>query len=67
MSGLIKKGNWKEIKAKLIEDFPALTDRDLRYEVYEEGMEEKFISELQQKLGKTKAEISDMIRTLTNS
>ncbi|GAA5521235.1 general stress protein CsbD [Aliifodinibius salicampi] len=61
MSGLITKGNWRKIKAKLIEDYPALTKRDL---IYEEGKEERLIGELQLKLGKTKAEISDMIRSL---
>lgn len=61
MSGLITRGNWQEIKAKLIEDYPVLTDRDL---AYKEGKEEKIIGELQQKLGKSKAEVSDMIRDL---
>lgn len=64
MSGLITRGNWQEIKAKLIEDYPALTKRDL---IYEEGREERLIGELQQKLGKTNDEILDMIRSLTNS
>ncbi len=61
MSGLITRGNWQKIKAKLIEDYPALTERDL---AYKEGKEEKLIGELQQKLGKSKAEVADMIRDL---
>lgn len=61
MSGLITRGNWQEIKAKLIEDYPVLTKKDLKYN---DGNEEKLIGELQQKLGKSKAEVSDMIRDL---
>lgn len=61
MSGLITKGNWQEIKSKLKKDYPVLTERDL---TYKEGKEEQLIGELQKKMGKTKAEVSDMIRNL---
>lgn len=64
MSGLITKGNWQKIKSKLIEDYPVLTEKDL---TYNDGNEEKLIGELQQKLGKSKAEVSDMIRGLLDN
>lgn len=59
MSDLITKGNWKELKGKLKEEYAVLTDKDL---AYEEGKEEQLIGRLQQKLGKTKAEISSILR-----
>lgn len=59
MSDLITKGNWKKLKGKLKEEYAILTDNDL---AYEEGKEEQLLGRLQQKLGKTKAEISSILR-----
>ncbi len=48
------KGQWNEIKGKLKQKYADLTDDDL---LYVEGKEEELLGRLQQKLGKTRAEI----------
>lgn len=63
MSDLITKENWSKVKAKLEEDYPILTDKNL---FYEEGKEEKLFGTLQQKLGKTKGEVTKMLRDYIN-
>lgn len=50
----IVKGNWKEVKGKLQQEYAELTEDDL---MYQEGKEDELIGRLQQKLGKTKEEI----------
>lgn len=55
------KGNWKEIKGKLKQEFATLTDDDL---LFEEGKKDELVGRLQKKLGKTKEEIHDMISGL---
>lgn len=62
MSDLITTENWDELKTKLIENHSILTDKNL---TYEEGKEEKLLATLQRKLGKTKKEVSAMIRDYT--
>ncbi|SHF47719.1 hypothetical protein SAMN05443144_10936 [Fodinibius roseus] len=62
MSTLITSDNWDEIKNKLIENHSILTDKNL---TYEEGKEEKLLATLQRKLGKSKKEVSAMIRGYT--
>ena len=52
------KGNWKEIKGKLKEEYAELTDNDL---LYEEGKEDQLIGKIQQKVGKTKEEVKNWI------
>lgn len=59
MEGLITKENWSEVKARLIEDYAILTEKNLNFE---EGKEDKLLGTLQEKLGKTKSEISTMLR-----
>lgn len=49
------KGNWNEIKGKLKQKYADLTDDDL---LYEEGKEDELFGRLQQKIGKTKDEIT---------
>lgn len=61
MDELKSKGNWNEIKGKLKERYAILTEDDL---TYEEGKEEHMLGTLQEKLGKTKQEVKDMIREL---
>lgn len=61
MNELQIKGKWNEIKGKLKERFAVLTDNDL---AYEEGKEEQLLGNLQEKLGKTKKEIKEIIRDL---
>ncbi len=48
------KGNWNEIKGKLKQKYADLTDDDL---LYIEGKEDELLGKLQQKLGKTRAEL----------
>lgn len=53
------KGNWNEVKGKLKQRFADLTDDDL---LYEEGREDELYGRLQQRLGKTREEIEDILR-----
>lgn len=57
------KGNWKEIKGKMKQEYAELTDNDL---MYENGKEEEMIGRLQTKLGKTKQEIKDWVNSIGN-
>lgn len=52
------RGNWNQIKGKLKEEYGELTDDDL---TYQEGKEEQLLGRLQEKLGKSKQEVKDMI------
>jgi uncharacterized protein YjbJ (UPF0337 family) len=61
MDKLTIKGSWNELKGKLKQADARLTDDDLRYE---EGKDDEFIGRIQQKLGKTKDEVVDWIRSL---
>ncbi|OYX86247.1 MAG: general stress protein CsbD [Flavobacteriales bacterium 32-34-25] len=49
------KGNWNEIKGKLKQKYAELTEDDL---LYEEGKEDEMFGKIQQKIGKTKEEIT---------
>lgn len=55
------KGNWNEIKGKLKQKYAELTDDDL---LYEEGKEDELYGRIQQKIGKTKDEITKWISEL---
>jgi len=61
MDKLELKGKWNEIKGKAKQAHGDLTDDDLRYE---EGKEDELFGRLQQKLGKTKDEVVEWIRSL---
>lgn len=61
MEELEFKEKWNEVKNKLKERYAVLTDHDL---VYEEGKEEQLLGHLQEKLGKSKEEVKDIIRSL---
>ena len=54
-------GNWNVVKGKLKERFATLTDNDL---LYFKGKEDELIGRIQRKRGKTKEEITELIRTL---
>ena len=58
-SGL--QGNWNEQKANLKNKFPALTDKDLFFEI---GRKNEMLANLQVKLDKTKEELQQIIETL---
>ncbi len=55
------KGDWNVIKGKLKQQFGNLTDQDL---LFIKGKEEELIGRLQQKLGKSKQELRDMLAKL---
>jgi uncharacterized protein YjbJ (UPF0337 family) len=55
------KGDWNELKGKLKQKFALLTDDDV---LLEEGKNDEMIGRLQQKLGKSKAEIHKLIAEL---
>ncbi len=61
MDKLEFKGDWNEMKGKMKQAYGDLTDDDL---VREEGKDDEFLGRLQQKLGKTKDEVVDWIRSL---
>ena len=58
MNKLNIKGNWNEVAGRLKQKFANLTDDDL---LFAEGKEEELLGKLQQKLGKTKAQIRQLI------
>lgn len=55
------KGNWNELKGKMKQNYAQLTEDDL---MYEEGKEDELLGRLQNKLGKTKQEITNWINSL---
>ena len=55
------KGNWNEIKGKIKQKYAELTDDDL---LYEEGKEDELYGRIQQKIGKSKDEITKWISEL---
>ena len=61
MNKLNMKGNWNEVAGKLKQKYANLTDDDL---LFAEGKEEEVLGKLQQKLGKSKAEISELLAKL---
>ena len=55
------KGNWNEQKGKLKQKFANLTDDDL---MYADGKKDEMYGKLQQKLGKSRAELDKIIKDL---
>lgn len=55
------RGNWNQLKGKVKEQYGELTDDDL---TYAEGQEDQLIGRLQEKLGKTKEEVTSWINSL---
>lgn len=54
----ISSGNWNEQKTRLKKEFPALSDKDLFFEI---GRKNEMLAKLQVKLGKTKEELQRII------
>ena len=61
MNNIKLKGNWNQIKGKLKQKYGDLTDDDL---TYVEGQDDEFIGKLQEKLGKTRDQITSEIKEL---
>jgi uncharacterized protein YjbJ (UPF0337 family) len=55
------KGNWNVVKGKLKQAYGDLTDDDLKYV---EGKDDEFWGRIQKRVGKTKDEIAEKIRSL---
>jgi len=55
------KGNWNEQKGKLKQMFGILTDNDL---MYKDGKKDEMFGRLQIKLGKTKEQLHEILKTL---
>jgi len=54
-------GYWNKTKAKLKQQYPIISDEDLRFP---EGKEKEMIERLGYKLGKTQEELHNIIATL---
>ena len=61
MDRLELKGKWNELKGKVKQANGDLTDDDLQYE---DGMEDELYGRLQQKMGKTRDEVIEWLRSL---
>lgn len=61
MNVLNIKGNWNEMVGKLKQKYANLTDDDL---LFAEGKEDELLGRLQNKLGKTKEEIRELIEKM---
>jgi len=59
--GLQIQGNWDQVKGKIKAQYGDLTDQDL---AYLEGQEDKFLGNLETKLGKSKHELVSWINSL---
>ncbi len=55
------KGNWNDLKGKLKQKFANLSDDDL---LFEEGKKDEMLGKLQIKLGKSKDELDNILKTL---
>jgi uncharacterized protein YjbJ (UPF0337 family) len=61
MDKLEIKGRWNELKGKIKQAHGDLTDDDLRYE---EGKDDELYGRLQQRLGKSREEVIEWLRSL---
>ncbi|WP_343306122.1 CsbD family protein [Chitinophaga niabensis] len=61
MDILMIKDRWNEIKLKLKNMFADLSDTDL---FYEQGKDDRLIGQIQIKLGKSRDEVINLIRSL---
>ncbi len=61
MDKLELKGRWNELKGKAKQQYAELTDDDL---TYEEGKDDELFGRIQTRLGKTKDEVVEWIRSL---
>ena len=61
MDELELRGKWNQVKGKVKQAHGDLTDDDLKWE---EGKDDEFYGRMQTKLGKTKDEVVNWIRSL---
>ena len=56
-----RKGNWYVQRAGLKKKFPVLTDTDL---LYQQGQKDVMFEKIQNKLGKTREELEEIIAAM---
>jgi uncharacterized protein YjbJ (UPF0337 family) len=56
------RGRYNELKGKLKQKYAELTDDDL---MYEEGKDDEFFGRIEQKIGKTKEQLKDLYKDIT--
>jgi uncharacterized protein YjbJ (UPF0337 family) len=61
MDRLELKGRWNELKGKVKQANASLTDDDLQYE---DGKDDELYGRLQKKLGKSREDVIDWLRSL---
>lgn len=61
MDSLELKGKWNEWKGKIKQNYADFTEDDLKYE---EGKDDELLGRLQQKLGKTRDQVIDWLKSL---
>jgi len=61
MTNLRLKGEWNEVKGRIKQIYGDLIDHDL---IYVEGKHDERLGRLQEKLGKSKDEIRELIESL---
>ncbi len=59
MDKLEIKGKWNEAKGRLKQAYGDLTDDDL---AYEEGQDDKLVGRIQQRLGKSRDDVREILR-----
>lgn len=59
MDKLTLKGKWNEVKGRIKQQYSSLTDDDL---TYQEGKEDELVGRLQQKLGKSREEVIELLK-----
>jgi uncharacterized protein YjbJ (UPF0337 family) len=64
MTAQFLKGQWANIRAKLKDKYPALTDNDLAYVL---GQEEEIFDRVQSRTGLTRKEIEDSLLDILES
>ncbi len=59
MNKLEFKGTWDQVKGRLKQAYGSLTDDDL---TYAEGRDDEVVGKIKSRLGKSEAEVREMIR-----
>jgi uncharacterized protein YjbJ (UPF0337 family) len=56
------RGRYNELKGRLKQKYAELTDDDL---TYEEGKDDEFFGRIERKIGKTKSQLKDLYKDIT--
>jgi uncharacterized protein YjbJ (UPF0337 family) len=63
MDTLRIKGNWNQLKGKIKQKYPILTDEDL---MFVEGKEDDLLGRIQRKTGKSRDEVVNYINSINH-